>query len=234
MGSGTFFIFKAAQKAALPGFGRHTIRTVTAVVILGAGQALNGHASAVLAVGSRIALKGLAGTRAIGTGVVDRATYPVVTGCIAVGGRAAGLGVAIIHSTRIPVVAIERTPTFATPVFAGIRGGAGIKVIAFRICEGMDAAVHRIAGVVCASVAILAIKGCRTLALALNTEINGRTGIAIVTSNIEIISVYAAGLSIAAVIGAKIVVVAFNCVFAGTHTCVAYIAFTTRIAVIAG
>src|SRR5438093_630728 len=90
-------------------------------------------------------------------GVPHGTGIPVRAGGGVVGVDAARRRVAGVVRTGVPVVAAQRRPADAPAVAAGVVGGAGVPVVAGRCVGRVDAAGARIASVVRADVAIVAV-----------------------------------------------------------------------------
>jgi hypothetical protein len=144
-----------------------------------------------------------------------------------------GFRIAAIVCTSIVVIAVKRLFADALTVVANIDCCADIAVVALsgvvrvnassdrvaaisrayvvvgtrRADIGVNASYARIAVVVSARITVVAISRVTALALAVVADIAGGTGVTVVTG-VVVVSVYASGLWITAVVGAAIVVVA--------------------------
>src|SRR5207247_1386246 len=89
-------------------------------------------------------------------------------------------GIATVHRARIPVVAARRGPSGARAAAARVVRGAGVAVVAGSRVVGGEAPRGRVAGIVGARVAVVAVQGLTPRARSAETGIGRRAGAAVV------------------------------------------------------
>jgi len=114
---------------------------------------------------------------------------------------------ALVRCTDILVVAGQHADADTQPLVAIVTGGTRVSIIAFAIIAQMHAALHRVASVVGADIAIVTDLLISADAHPVDALVSNRTRIAIVAS-VTIGEVHAAGHGVARIIGAKIVILA--------------------------
>src|SRR5262249_54843653 len=138
--------------------------------------AIVGAGVAVVAVGRRAADAEPAAARVVGGAGVAIATGGGIVHVEAAGGR-----VAAVVGANVVVVAIEAGPTHAGPVAAGVVRGAGVVVGAGGGIGRVDTAALRVAGVVGADVAVVAVQWRSTRTNPVQAGVGGGAGVAVVT-----------------------------------------------------
>src|SRR5439155_715295 len=112
-------------------------------------------------------------------GVVLGAGVAVVARAGDVRVHAAARGIAGVPGADVAVIAVGRWPADARPARAGVVGRAGATVVAGRRVVDVDAALDRIAGVVGARVAVVAVRSGAADAVSRGASIGGRAGVAV-------------------------------------------------------
>src|SRR5262249_52864235 len=139
--------------------------------------------------------------------VAGGAGTAVVARGFVVGVHAADAGVAAVVGAHVPVVAVGWWPTVAEAAAARVVRRAGVVVAARSGVVGVDAARLRIAAVVGTDIAVVAVGGWSTNAVAVATHVAGGTGVAVVAGS-RVVGVHTPGVWVAAVVGADIAVIA--------------------------
>jgi len=113
--------------------------------------------------------------------VSGRARVAVIAGIVVDLVRTARFRVTRVVRTDVSIVAIEGCPSQALPAGAGVARGAGIAIVARRRVGGMPAARIRLAPVISAPIAVVAIHKPGKGTLPLNAMVSGGATVSVVT-----------------------------------------------------
>jgi len=146
---------------------------------------------------------------AVGTLVIDSASYAVVAQVVVVDCGAAQGRVAGVVGASILVVTVEDFSGCAQSVGAQVAHGAHVVVRALGVVVGVLATGVGVAGIVAADVAVVAVERLTAGAFAVGASFAGGTGIAVI-ARICVGVKNAAGCGVAGVVGADVEVGANN------------------------
>lgn len=182
---------------------------------------------AVIAVGS-----GSADTRAAGANISGGTKVVVVapTGVCSI--HTPGRGIAGIIGTYVVVIAIEGGATYTLGVGADVGGCTNVAIVAWVRIGHLYTSGRRIAGIVGARIAVVAVRGRSADTGAIGARVGGGTGVAVV-AKVGVGCMDTSCTGITGIIGTPVVVVTIGCRTADTHTIGTGVRCGARIVVVA-
>ena len=146
--------------------------------------------------------------------------------------NAAAVGIAAIGGASIAIIAVEGRTADAGAGGAGVAGGAGIAVVTRGAVVGIDTTGLRVAAIIGANVAVVAVGRRAADALATGADIEGGASIGVVAFH-RVVDELATDPGDAGIIGAQVVIVAGQCFTAKTGSSGALVVDGTDFTVIA-
>jgi hypothetical protein len=172
------------------------------------------------------------GTLALVTDVYGSARVAIVAGPRHGGIDTPRILIAAVLRAHSAVVTGQFACASTEPLGTHIPGGAGIEVIAGDGIELVKTPLFRVTPVVGAFVTVLAVQDTFAETLPARAEIFGRTGIVVIAGN-DVVGEDAAGLGITNVVGAKVIVIAYDGNSSGANALGTHICLGTCVQVVA-
>jgi len=138
-----------------------------------------------------------------------------------------------VLGAQIAVVAVDPLAEYALAALTVVAGRALVAIAALRLVRFVETAGHSVAAIVRALVSVFAFEGSAPDAEALLTLVCSSAHI-VIAARLAVVHVHATRLLVAAIVGARIAVVADNRHAGHTSPTLAFIANGTLVAVVAG